>query len=120
MTGREVQIFNAVHRNPAPWGLFMATLQKHYDLEAEEVSLPEWLNRLDRLVSSHSADSSKLRVLKSYDFLRSLAEGREENMGCRSENAARVLGDVTPITEDLLAAWIRTWNLKLGETRVTI
>ncbi|KAI1681944.1 hypothetical protein KJE20_08815 [Pyrenophora tritici-repentis] len=42
-----VQVYNMTHPNPAPWDLLYKTMQTRFGLEAEPVTLPRWLDRLD-------------------------------------------------------------------------
>jgi thioester reductase-like protein len=101
-TDRTMQVFNMVHPQPAPWRLLFTTLQGRFGLRAKEVSLCEWLDKLDP------------ETLKLYDFLRAAGSGREHNMMFSKSNALQVLPELAPITDDLLAAWLEGWNLKLG------
>ncbi|PSN58737.1 NAD(P)-binding protein [Corynespora cassiicola Philippines] len=99
------QVFNLVHPRPVPWNLLLTTLRKRFGFEFESLSLPSWLDKLDE------------RTLKLYGFLRSLGNGRETDMEFETESAAKVLPDSTPITEELLAAWLRGWGLKSSVTK---
>jgi thioester reductase-like protein len=107
-----VQTFNLVHPDPAAWDLFLSALKKAFSFQAVEVSLPEWLDRLSGITSGSHEKRSGTRVSGIYEFLRSLGEGREEDMQCHTKNAATLLQDVVPLKEDLLMAWLRTWNPK--------
>lgn len=95
-----VQVFNMVHPQPAPWQLLLTTLQKRFGLRAKEVSLPEWLDRLEP------------GTLKLYNFLRAAESGREYDMAFENENALTILPKVTPITGSHLEAWLEGWNLR--------
>jgi thioester reductase-like protein len=116
---KNVRVYNVVHPNPVPWSLFFSTLQKRCGLQAAEVSLPQFLDRLSQATSSSDVTSrSKLGTMKIYDFLRSLGDGRENDMKCQIDNAATVSGTIPPITEDLLVAWLKSWDLKLDSVKM--
>ena len=97
---RAVQVFNMVHPQPAPWQLLLTTLQNRFGLRAKEVSLSEWLDRLEP------------GTLKLYNFLRAAESGREYDMAFENENALTVLPEVTPITGSQLEAWLEGWNMR--------
>ena len=105
---RAVQVFNMVHPRPAPWQLLLTTLQDRFGLRAKEVSLPQWLDRLEP------------GALKLYGFLRAAESGREYDMAFENQNALAVLPDVMPITEDQLEAWLRGWDLNLRDFKARI
>lgn len=104
--GMEIKAINAVHPKPVSWSMLIQTLNSFYRLELKEVSLPQWLDHLQEQAGSTS--SSSLTSLKIYEFFRSLADGREDNMSCEMAQATMVLGSVVPITEALLADWLQT------------
>jgi thioester reductase-like protein len=105
---RAVQVFNMVHPQPAPWQLLLTTLQDRFGLRAKEVSLPEWLDRLEP------------GTLKLYNFLRAAESGREYDMTFKNRKALAVLPAVAPITEDQLEVWLKGWNLKLRDFKARI
>jgi thioester reductase-like protein len=118
---KTVRVFNVVHPNPVPWNLFFSTLQKRFGLQAAEVSLPQFLDRLHHATSGSDAKSlSDLETMKIYDFLRSLGDGREGDMKCQIDNAASVSEAIPPITEELLVAWLKTWDLKLESVKLNM
>lgn len=57
-----------VYSQSVLWRLLFTTLQSRFKLKAKEVSLSEWLDRLDS------------ETLKLYDFLRAAGSGREHNV----------------------------------------
>jgi thioester reductase-like protein len=114
-----LRVYNLVHPNPLPWSFFFNTLRTQFGLEADEVSLSTWLDKLDQ-VGGSKVDRAKLRSLKMYDFLRSLDQGREEDMQCQSENAAEASAGPPPLTEGLLTTWLSAWNLKSNRWMVKI
>src|SRR5689334_22224571 len=105
---KAVQVFNIVHPGPVPWRLLFSTLQGKFGLKAELVSLPEWLTRLGA------------GRIKLYDFLRAMGSGREYDMFIQSGKALEVLPEVVPITEDLLATWLKGWELQCDDLKARI
>ncbi|KAH7060984.1 hypothetical protein BKA63DRAFT_528313 [Paraphoma chrysanthemicola] len=99
-----VEVFNALHPNPASWSLFYKTLCSHFGLQAEEESLPGWLDLFDPT------------SMKLHGFLSTWGRGREYNMVFDKQRASEVLPPVPPITEDLLVRWLAGWKLTLGES----
>lgn len=99
----DVEVFNAVHPNPAAWELFYKTLRYRFNLQATEEGLREWLARSDP------------KDLKLYGFLNAMEGGREYDMAARNLNALKVLPSVPKLTEELLADWLANWDLKLSD-----
>ncbi|KAF2441511.1 hypothetical protein P171DRAFT_523500 [Karstenula rhodostoma CBS 690.94] len=103
-------IFNMVHPNVDPWGMFLDVLHNRFSVNAEKISLPEWLERLEEKANLDPADHKKYIALRFSDFLRSMEDGRE-NMLSRSENTAKVSQlHIAPLTEDMLADWLKGWE----------
>ncbi|KAF2011090.1 putative NRPS-like enzyme [Aaosphaeria arxii CBS 175.79] len=111
------QVFNMVHPQPEPWSLFLNVLQKQLKLELASMSLSEWLNKLDQSLSPNPENLSGTPKLKIHDFLRTLGEGREDDMRCTINNAKTLVAHVTPLSEDLLAAWLMSWDLGLEDMK---
>jgi thioester reductase-like protein len=100
----DVEVFNALHPDPASWSLLCRTLRSSFGLQAEEESLPKWLARLN---PNH---------MKIYGFLSTFGNGREYNMKFRNQKALEVLPSVPSITEEFLARWLANWKLTLGDS----
>jgi thioester reductase-like protein len=94
-----VEVFNALHPDPAPWTLLYRTLQKRLGLQAEEERLAEWIDRFDPA------------RMKLHGLLRAMGDGREHNMTFKNHKALEILPPVPAITEDLLARWLTDWML---------
>ncbi|KAL1598059.1 putative secondary metabolism biosynthetic enzyme [Paraconiothyrium brasiliense] len=104
-------IINMVHPDVAPWDLFLDTLHNRFGVDAKRISLPEWLELLLEKARLDSTGQKKYVALKFSDFLRSMGDGRED-MKIRCENIAKVSQmHIAPLTEDLLAEWLKTWEL---------
>jgi thioester reductase-like protein len=102
-----VQVFNMMHPYPASWHLLFTTLQDRFGLRAKEVSLPEWLDKVE---------SSNLR-LKITGFLRTFGGGREFDLPVENRKALEMLPEIGPMTQGCLAIWLKGWNLKLNEVK---
>lgn len=99
----DVEVFNALHPDAASWGLLYKTLRSRFRLQAEEESLPKWLDRFDPT------------RMKLHSFLSALGSGREYNMTFKNQKALEVLPPVPTITKDLLGRWLADWKLTLGD-----
>jgi thioester reductase-like protein len=102
-TSSDVEVFNAVHPKVATWDLFYKTLRSRFNLQAAEESLQDWLHRSDPT------------DMKLHGFLTAMEGGREYNMIAHNQKALEVLPSVPEITEKLLAGWLASWKLKLGD-----
>ena len=106
----DYRVFNLIHPGLKPWSLFLDTLTKRFGLEAERVSLPEWLNRLEERERTDKEGQGRYVALKFADFLRSLGNGMDD-MRCISDNIGRVSNlEMEPLSEELLAEWLRGWR----------
>ena len=102
-------IFNLVHPQVEAWDMFLETLRNRFGVDAENIGLPQWLERLEKRAHADSADREEYVALRFSEFLRSMGDGRED-MRCRCGNIANVSRVVmTPLTEDLLAEWLGGW-----------
>jgi hypothetical protein len=63
------------------------------------VDLPDWLERMEQ---------GELRI---HDFLSTQGRGRETNMSFENTRALEVMPPMSPINIDLLAMWLRGWEL---------
>ena len=95
-----LQVFNMVHPEPGPWKMLYDTLANRFGTPMETTSLSDWLDRLDQ------------REFKLHGFLRATGNGREHNMSFRNANALQTLPEVVPLSEELLADWLRGWKLR--------
>ena len=102
---RAVRVFNMVHPQPSQWQLLLTTLQDGFGLRAKEVSLPQWLDKLDP------------GALKLYVFLRAAKSGREHDMAFKNQNALAVLPKLRPTTGNLLEIWLQDWKLELRHVK---
>lgn len=103
-------IFNMVHPGVASWDTFLDVLQNRFSINAERMSLPEWLEKLEEKVRLNPADQKEYVALNFSDFLRSMGEGKEDMViGC--ENILNVCDThMAPLTEDLLVDWLQAWE----------
>lgn len=99
-SGAGTKVFNVVHPQPGAWNILYNTLRHDFGLDAQLVSLPQWLSRIP---------DGQLKLL---GFLDATEGGREHNMAFENTKAIGVLPPVQPITQDLLCAWLRSWDLK--------
>ena len=100
-----LQVFNMVHPEPGPWKMLYDTLANRFGTPMETTSLSDWLDRLDQ------------REFKLHGFLRATGNGREHNMSFRNANALQTLPEVVPLSEELLADWLRGWKLSATELK---
>jgi thioester reductase-like protein len=103
-----LRVYNVVHPNPASWDLFYTLLRDKFGLQAEEVTLPEWLNMF------------RPEKMKLHRFLSAAGNGREFDMQFETANAEHVLSDPVIISLELLERWMGGWNLKLGDERARL
>jgi thioester reductase-like protein len=103
-----MQVFNMLHPNPAPWSLLFTTLRDEFGLSAKEVTLPEWLDKLEP------------KKLKIHGFLRTFGSGREYNMPFENRKALTMLPKVAPITKEHLVVWMKGWDLKQNESKAQL
>jgi thioester reductase-like protein len=103
-------VFNMVHPEVVSWDLFLDVLRSRFGVDAERISLSEWVGRLEEKATLDLKEQRKYIALRFSDFLRSMGDGRED-MTSQSENTAKVsqLG-MTSLTEDLLACWLEGWR----------
>jgi thioester reductase-like protein len=99
----KVEVFNALHPNPAPWDLLYRTLRSDFKFQAKEISLPDWLKQFDP------------KHMKLHSLLTALGSGREVDMTFENQNALTVLPSVPDITKELLSGWLGSWDLRLGD-----
>jgi thioester reductase-like protein len=95
----QVEVFNLVHPEAAPWRLFLETLQCLLGLEAREVDFQDWL------------DCFGPSRMPLYSFFSASKGGRELNMAFEGTRAQEVLPELPAITQDLLETWIRDWDV---------
>jgi nucleoside-diphosphate-sugar epimerase len=100
-----LRVFNMIHPDPAPWGLFHETLRNRFGISASAVSLPDWLGRME---------PGELRL---HSFLSTQGHGREANMTFENDQALTVLPPVATIDADLLARWLRGWKIGRSDWR---
>ena len=108
LDGTNVRVFNIVHPRPHAWRLLYETLRGQFGLNAQLVSLSEWLGHVP---------AGKLKLL---GFLKALRGGREHNMSYENARARRLLGNVPPITADMLCRWLESWNLQENIARARL
>lgn len=97
-------IYNMVHPDAAPWKMFLDVLHHRFSVEAERMSLPEWLGRLE------TADQKKYVALRFSDFLRSMGDGHEDMLvSCGNIKEVSSMR-IVPLTEDLLTNWLKGWK----------
>jgi thioester reductase-like protein len=104
------RVFNLVHANVQPWDLFLDTLITRFGLDAEKVSLPEWLDRSEEKAGADTQGHEGLAALEIAGFLRSLGDGMED-MRCVCEN----IGGVSKVEAEaldmgLLEQWLQDWE----------
>ncbi|PSN65724.1 acetyl-CoA synthetase-like protein [Corynespora cassiicola Philippines] len=103
-----VEVFNMVHPDPRPFGVFVDTLRERFGMRFGSVGLIEWLEKVGP------------GRLTFYGFMKSLGEGREGDMGCETGKASAVMPGVAPITQDLLVEWLKGWNLPVVDAQVKV
>lgn len=96
---QQLQVYNMVHPQPAPWRLLFTTLQERFNLSATEIGLPEWLDLLAP------------EYFKLHTFLRTAGRGREFDMLFETHNASKFLPRLSPISMDQIEMWLEEWAL---------
>jgi thioester reductase-like protein len=90
-----LQVFHMVHPRPSTWSLLHEVLRIRFNIQAEAVDLPNWLQRVDQ---------GRLRL---HGFMSTQGNGREMNMSYENARALEVLPPISPIDAGLLATWLR-------------
>ncbi|KAI5368538.1 hypothetical protein J4E82_010677 [Alternaria postmessia] len=94
-----LQVFNMVHTHPAAWSVLHEALRTRFGIPTQAVDLPDWLERMEQ---------DDLRI---HGFLSTQGSGREANMAFENTRALEVLPPMSSINKDLLATWLRGWEL---------
>tara|TARA_R110002003_G_scaffold1007_2_gene22055 strand:- start:1282 stop:2103 length:822 start_codon:yes stop_codon:yes gene_type:complete len=66
----DVEVFNMLHPDAAPWSLLHKILRTRFGLQGKEESLPDWLDRLDptRIETAWFLERNRKREGAQYDF----------------------------------------------------
>ncbi|KAL6164262.1 hypothetical protein ACJQWK_09930 [Exserohilum turcicum] len=99
-TSHGLQVFNMVHPHPASWNLLHEVLHTRFGIPAQSVDMPDWLGKMNQ------------DDLKIHKFMSTQGCGRETSMTYENARAKEILPSISTITVDLLATWLRGWEIQ--------
>lgn len=107
------QFFNVVSES-RPWSMLLDVLRGPGSSAGsfDVVSLPEWVDKLRALTSPGAApDVARLPALRLVDFYEMIGEGSDSSAYATAHTRTACGTELAPVGRDLLASWLRSWNL---------
>lgn len=109
---QEIQVYNISANKPQPWQMYVDVLCEMLGI-SEVVPMRDWVKKLRNITDPTPADVDKFPALRLLDFYETLgnAAGSEGERYATDHALSVSKVDIPPLEKELLASWLRTWDL---------
>lgn len=110
-TESRASYFNLVNPSTTTWNSLLPAVTNSYGVK--EVEFKEWIDVLDRMENPSESDLNRMPALKILEFYKALQSRGRAPVNPNTEHARRdskIMRNLGPITESLMAHWIEQWN----------